>query len=79
MTVRFNSVMSLLTTGCIYFMLGTSPCCLGLPNRHGQDLHNAHRVSDVRWKEIQTNKMSVPDPSPAEVQINTAKFKKNKT
>jgi hypothetical protein len=38
-------------------------------------LLNAHRVSDVRQKEIYTAELLVPDPRPFEVEIATVKFK----
>jgi hypothetical protein len=42
-------------------------------------LLNVHRVSDVRQIEIQTAEPLVPDPSPSEVEIAIAKFKKFKS
>jgi hypothetical protein len=38
-------------------------------------LLNIHRVSDVRWIEIHTIELLVPDPSPFEVEIAIAKLK----
>jgi hypothetical protein len=40
---------------------------------------NVHRVSDVRQIEIQTAEPLVPDPSPFEVEIATATFKRYKS
>jgi hypothetical protein len=39
-------------------------------------LLNVHRVSDVRQIEIHTAEPLVPDPSPFEVEIAIAKFRK---
>jgi hypothetical protein len=40
---------------------------------------NVHRVSDVRQIEIHTAEPLVPDPSPFEVKIATAKLKRQKS
>jgi hypothetical protein len=39
-------------------------------------LMNIHRVSNVRQIEIHTAEPSVPDPSPSEAEIATAKLKR---
>jgi hypothetical protein len=40
---------------------------------------NVHRVSDVRQIEIHTAELLIPDPSPLEVAIATAKYIKYKS
>jgi hypothetical protein len=48
-------------------------------DENGDLLLNVHRVSDVRQMEIYKSEPLVPDPSPFEVEIAIAKFKRFKS